>query len=130
MPNSRDNGCFRAYYVIQKDCKWCLKAQRAHRSTYGQLYLTYKSIKYRCYSNDCHEQCLCLSWDVTERCRAIRGLLFADLSAAELENRYGELLRREGSTDSSSRQSIPDESATNFNSGTVGTSTDTFLDPQ
>ena len=56
-----DTSHHRAYYVFQKRCKFCPKAGRNHRSTYGQLYITYRSVKYRCYSNDCHESMIATS---------------------------------------------------------------------
>ena len=59
-----DNGCFRSYYVFQKRNKHCLKLGRPHRQTYGQLFLTYESIKYRCYSNDCFAACHVVPWTV------------------------------------------------------------------
>lgn len=64
----------RAYYVYQKQSKYCLRLNRYHRSTYAQLYLTYGSIKVRCYSNDCYHRCLYVSWhNHTETMQANRG---------------------------------------------------------
>ncbi len=93
-----DNGVFRAYYVFQKQSMHCIKADRAHKSTFGQLFLTYGSIKYRCYSNDCHADCfvaftyprdLASASDATSRrLLQLRGDLFPELSAAELQRRF------------------------------------------
>lgn len=43
----------RYWYVYQKQNRYCLNLNRQHQQTCGQLYLTYGSIKFRCYSNDC-----------------------------------------------------------------------------
>lgn len=51
-----DSGFIRGYYAYQKMSKWCPKLQRAHASSYVGLYVTYGSIKIRCYSNDCGNQ--------------------------------------------------------------------------
>lgn len=52
----------RCYYVTQKQNKFCLKLQRCHRATFTQLFLTYGSIKVRCYSNDCYDSFLWIPW--------------------------------------------------------------------
>ena len=57
-----DNGQSRAYYVRQKSSRYCLRADRAHAKTYGQLYVTYGSVKYRCFSNDCCDKCVVIEW--------------------------------------------------------------------
>lgn len=96
----------RAYYVMQKQNKYCLRVGRAHRSTYAQLYITYGSIKVRCYSNDCCERCLFIPWVHLEpaaatastfsagyprydRLAELRALLFPELPPDELVRRYG-----------------------------------------
>ena len=98
-----DNGQIRAYYVRQKESKYCMIAGREHKSTYGQLYLTYGSIKWRCYSNDCHHKCLQISWESLADGKrvtltpgeepvliglSLRDELFPPLSHAELRKRY------------------------------------------
>ncbi|SCU65727.1 PrimPol-like protein 2 [Trypanosoma equiperdum] len=102
----------RFYYVRQKSSKFCIRLGREHRSTYPQLYLTYGSIKIRCYSNDCSGKCHCLKWSPNDnericgssavllsvddngypkydRLAEIRDLLFPPLSQEELIRRYG-----------------------------------------
>eukprot|EP00796_Vickermania_ingenoplastis_P006318 gene6318-4548_t len=123
-----DKGQIRGYYVMQKMNKYCLKQRRCHRSTYGQLYLTYGSIKVRCYSNDCHESCVMIPWKAPTppapgpesaagspsasedrapappaavasvpsypmfgRLRELHQLLFPELPAEDLLQRYGDL---------------------------------------
>ncbi|RNE97452.1 hypothetical protein TraAM80_09304 [Trypanosoma rangeli] len=105
----------RAYYVQQKVSRYCLNQGRAHRGTYPQLYLTYASIKLRCYSNDCHHRCLAVRWSTGkeeqvmgvkavvlpvnecgypkyERLTQIRHLLFPPLPPEELLRRYGSVV--------------------------------------
>jgi hypothetical protein len=102
----------RAYYVYQKKSRFCVNLQRDHKGTYSQLYLTYRSIKVRCYSNDCFASCFVVPWwpddpshvagetpppRITfpdhypkyERLREIRSKIFPDLTDAELRSRYG-----------------------------------------
>ncbi|EKG04543.1 hypothetical protein TCSYLVIO_004394 [Trypanosoma cruzi] len=104
----------RAYYAQQKLSRYCLNQGREHRGTYPQLYLTYGSIKLRCYSNDCHNRCLAVRWSNDEdeqmtgstaialpvdkrgypkyeRLTEIRHLLFPPLPPEELLRRYGSL---------------------------------------
>ncbi|KAH9598849.1 hypothetical protein LSM04_002596 [Trypanosoma melophagium] len=104
--------CIRAYYGQQKQSRFCLNQNREHRGTYPQLYLTYGSIKLRCYSNDCCKSCLAIKWSTDddervtgttavllpvdphgypkyERLSQIRRLLFPPLSPEELLKRYG-----------------------------------------
>ncbi|ORC93236.1 uncharacterized protein TM35_000011130 [Trypanosoma theileri] len=104
--------CIRAYYAQQKQSRFCLNQNREHRGTYPQLYLTYGSIKLRCYSNDCCKSCLAIKWSTDddervtgttavllpvdshgypkyERLSQIRRLLFPPLSPEELLKRYG-----------------------------------------
>lgn len=53
----------RYWYVYQKHNRYCLHLNRQHKQTHGQLYLTYGSIKFRCYSNDCcRAPCWRCSW--------------------------------------------------------------------
>ncbi|CUE70243.1 Hypothetical protein, putative [Bodo saltans] len=57
----------RYWYVYQKHNRYCLHLDRHHQQTCGQLYLTYGSIKFRCYSNDCcRKPCWKRSWGVVE----------------------------------------------------------------
>ena len=114
-----DNGISRSYYVFQKRNKFCVALEREHKSTFGQLYVTYGSIKYRCYSNDCCRKCLKLPWTlpkgnelgevaagadavsphvfkwrdgsepVFERLKELRDVLFPALDQDELSRRYG-----------------------------------------
>ncbi|EPY28042.1 hypothetical protein STCU_05330 [Strigomonas culicis] len=101
----------RAYYVIQKQNKYCLRQHRCHKSTYAQLYLTYGSIKVRCFSNDCCDRCLAVPWEEGARpaegahvagypqyarLTAIRDVLFPPLSPEELVRRYGAAALTEG----------------------------------
>ncbi|RNF22791.1 uncharacterized protein Tco025E_03106 [Trypanosoma conorhini] len=102
----------RAYYAQQKLSRYCLNQGREHRGTYPQLYLTYASIKLRCYSNDCHHSCLAVRWSAEaeeavvgpkaiilpvdecgypkyERLAQIRQMLFPQLPLEELLRRYG-----------------------------------------
>ncbi|KEG06423.1 hypothetical protein DQ04_13991010 [Trypanosoma grayi] len=102
----------RAYYAQQKLSRFCLRLNREHRGTYSQLYLTYGSIKIRCYSNDCCGSCLAVKWSAGddervagpaavllpvdglgypkyERLEMIRRLLFPPLPPEELLRRYG-----------------------------------------
>lgn len=95
----------RAYYVVQKHNKYCLRQARAHKATYAQLYLTYGSIKVRCYANDCCERCLFVPWHPPpfppegahfspgfpkyNRLTLIRDQLFPPLPLDELVRRYG-----------------------------------------
>ncbi|EKF32774.1 hypothetical protein MOQ_003372 [Trypanosoma cruzi marinkellei] len=104
----------RAYYAQQKISRYCLNQGREHRGTYPQLYLTYGSIKLRCYSNDCYNRCLAVRWSNDEdeemmgskaivlpvnergypkykRLTEIRHLLFPPLPPEELLRRYGSL---------------------------------------
>eukprot|EP00658_Telonema_sp_P-2_P003188 TRINITY_DN11169_c0_g3_i1.p1 TRINITY_DN11169_c0_g3~~TRINITY_DN11169_c0_g3_i1.p1 ORF type:complete len:495 (-),score=93.74 TRINITY_DN11169_c0_g3_i1:40-1401(-) len=101
-----DNGNFRSYYIFQKCNKYCLHAGRSHKSTYGQLYLTYNSIKYRCYSNDCYQACHVVPWRASsssssssysssspsypnhDRLTALRSLLFPDFARVDIQQRY------------------------------------------
>ncbi|KAG8345894.1 hypothetical protein ERJ75_001349700 [Trypanosoma vivax] len=107
----------RAYYARQKVSRFCLKVGREHRSTYPQLYLTYGSVKMRCYSNDCSGKCYALRWSARDaernigvaavllpvdecgypnydRLEHIRDMLFPPLSPEELLKRYGTLAPR------------------------------------
>ncbi|KAK7196631.1 PrimPol-like protein 2 [Novymonas esmeraldas] len=95
----------RAYYVTQKQSRYCIRQRREHRSTFAQLYLTFGSIKIRCYSNDCCARCCVIPWEAPkdetatlqhhpgypmyERLVAIRAALFPPLPAEELVRRYG-----------------------------------------
>lgn len=110
----------RAYYVLQKQSKYCLRLNRVHRSTYAQLYLTYGSVKVRCYANDCSHGCLFVHWAVPSAASSSRGTwrdrglpavegypkydhltrlrdrLFPPLPYSELVRRYGvEALQRQ-----------------------------------
>lgn len=97
----------RAYYVFQKQNKYCIRQGRYHRSTYAQLYLTFGSIKIRCYANDCYDRCSFIQWEAPRgavvsgtvsahdgypnysRLSAIRNILFPQLPLSELVKRYG-----------------------------------------
>lgn len=90
----------RAYYVYQKRSRHCLLLNREHRQTFGQLYLTFASVKFRCYSNDCSRHpCWKCSWDnnslaasIPSRCfrplSELRSFLFPELTAEDLMARY------------------------------------------
>lgn len=104
----------RAFYVMQKQSKYCLRLDREHKATYAQLYLTYGSIKVRCYANDCCARCTIVPWEAPmatgsgnnvrryihqlpdvpgypryERLRELRAALFPDLPLEELVRTYG-----------------------------------------
>ncbi|CAD2216975.1 hypothetical protein ADEAN_000445300 [Angomonas deanei] len=96
----------RSYYVIQKQNRYCLRQGRCHKATYSQLFLTFGSIKVRCYSNDCCDRCLHVAWDEVggskfdsskfaegfpkyARLSEIRDRLFPPLPPEELLRRYG-----------------------------------------
>jgi hypothetical protein len=83
---SEDNGQIRMYYAMQKQSRWCLRQSRAHKKTHGQLYVTFGSIKYRCYSNDCHDACVVIDW--TPETLPLREQLFPPLPVEELRRRY------------------------------------------
>ena len=101
----------RAYYVYQKQSKFCFRLRRTHKSTYAQLYLTFGSIKVRCYSNDCCDRCCVVPWEAPadtdsasqrrpeypkfERLAEIRKALFPPLPAGELVRRYGTAVLRQ-----------------------------------
>lgn len=57
-----DPGPVRGYYVYQKQSTYCVRQGRCHKATYSQLYMTYGSIKVRCYSNDCYQSCEVVQW--------------------------------------------------------------------
>jgi hypothetical protein len=95
----------RYWYVYQKQNRYCLNLARDHKQTCGQLYLTYGSIKFRCYSNDCcRVPCWRRSWgvDVAEpvappqteedsiaaTLREIHGKLFPELDEQQLRLRF------------------------------------------
>jgi hypothetical protein len=84
-----DNGQVRAFYGQQKQSKFCLARGDAHKGTFGSIYVTYGSVKYRCWSNDaCGTACLRVPWsDATE---PLRRALFPPLSEAQLRARYPE----------------------------------------
>ena len=63
-----------------------MKQQREHKSTHGQLYVTYQDVKWRCYSNDCCSSCARIPW--SESTLPLRDLLFPELNHAELIRRY------------------------------------------
>ncbi|KAG5493780.1 hypothetical protein JKF63_01612 [Porcisia hertigi] len=95
----------RAYYVSQKQNRYCIRLHRNHKATFAQLYLTFGSIKIRCYANDCCERCCVVPWESPqntqsgpqyhtgypkyERLAEIRNVLFPPLSTEELVRRYG-----------------------------------------
>ena len=81
-----DSGQSRMFYAMQKQCRYCLRQGRQHSKTFGQLYVTYGSVKFRCYSNDCHDACHVVPW--TPETLPIRDALFPNLSTAELCRRY------------------------------------------
>ncbi|KPI87661.1 hypothetical protein ABL78_3259 [Leptomonas seymouri] len=103
--NAQYEESIRAYYVFQKQSKFCMRLQRAHKATYVQLYLTFGSIKVRCYSNDCCDRCCVIPWEAPENPRSvprhhegypkfdrlaeIHRSLFPPLPAGELVRRYG-----------------------------------------
>ncbi|KAG5467691.1 hypothetical protein LSCM4_00769 [Leishmania orientalis] len=103
--NAHYEDSIRAYYVFQKQNKYCIRLHRNHKSTFAQLYLTFGSIKIRCYANDCCDRCCIIPWEAPEnpksgpqhhagypryeRLLAIRNALFPPLSAEELVRRYG-----------------------------------------
>lgn len=106
-----DKGGIRSYHVKQKENKFCMHQQRLHRSTYSQLYLTYGSVKVRCYSNDCYQKHFVVPWvrpatdskdsafspgmesvegyPKYERLEELRGLLFPELAPQVSLERYG-----------------------------------------
>ena len=95
-----DNGLVRGYYVYQKESKYCLNEHRYHQQTYGQLYITFSSIKFRCFSNDCYNKpCPKINWealhftdnyknDTKDYNYSIKDILFPPLSNEELVKRY------------------------------------------
>ncbi|CBZ30146.1 conserved hypothetical protein [Leishmania mexicana MHOM/GT/2001/U1103] len=103
--NAHYEDSIRAYYVFQKQSKYCIRLHRNHKATFAQLYLTFGSIKIRCYSNDCCDRCCVIPWEAPdnpksgpqyhagypryERLVAIRNALFPPLSTEELVRRYG-----------------------------------------
>ncbi|KAG5468101.1 hypothetical protein LSCM1_02070 [Leishmania martiniquensis] len=103
--NAHYEDSIRAYYVFQKQNKYCIRLHRNHKSTFAQLYLTFGSIKIRCYANDCCDRCCIIPWEAPEnpksgpqhhagfpryeRLLEIRNALFPPLSAEELVRRYG-----------------------------------------
>ncbi|GET92098.1 hypothetical protein, conserved [Leishmania tarentolae] len=103
--NAHYEDSIRAYYVFQKQNKYCIRLHRNHKATFAQLYLTFGSIKIRCYSNDCCDRCCVIPWEAPdnpksgpqyhagypryERLVAIRNALFPPLSTEELVRRYG-----------------------------------------
>ncbi|KPA81987.1 hypothetical protein ABB37_03170 [Leptomonas pyrrhocoris] len=103
--NAQYEEAIRAYYVFQKQSKFCMRLQRIHKATYVQLYLTFGSIKIRCYSNDCCDRCCVIPWEAPEnpksvpqhhkgypkfdRLAEIHRSLFPPLPAGELVRRYG-----------------------------------------
>jgi hypothetical protein len=103
--NAQFEESIRAYYVFQKQNKFCMRLQRTHKATYAQLYLTFGSIKLRCYSNDCFDRCCIIPWEAPEnpqsvpqhhagypkfnRLAEIHRSLFPPLPAGELVRRYG-----------------------------------------
>jgi hypothetical protein len=117
-----DNGQVRMYYAMQKQCKWCVKQQRIHKSTYGQLFVTFGSIKFRCFSNDCFQSCHHLPW--TDATIELRDALFPSLSLDDLQRRYphvlfsrdsastsGELQAAAASVGSDEEDGVPDAAA-------------------
>lgn len=103
--NAQFEESIRAYYVYQKQNKFCYRLQRLHKATYAQLYLTFGSIKVRCYSNDCCDSCCVIPWEAPEnpksapqfhpgfpkfeRLAEIHRALFPPLPPNELVRRYG-----------------------------------------
>ncbi|CAG9581721.1 conserved hypothetical protein [Leishmania major strain Friedlin] len=103
--NAHYEDSIRAYYVFQKQNKYCVRLHRNHKATFAQLYLTFGSIKIRCYANDCCDRCCIIPWEAPdnpksgpqyhagypryERLVAIRNALFPPLSTEELVRRYG-----------------------------------------
>ena len=64
------------YYIRQKTSRWCLKQQREHRDTYGQLYVTQQCVYFRCYSNDCHQSCFTIPWRNVVGGQSVYNMLF------------------------------------------------------
>ncbi|CAJ1015023.1 hypothetical protein, conserved [Leishmania lindenbergi] len=103
--NAHYEDSIRAYYVMQKQNKYCIRLHRSHKATFAQLYLTFGSIKIRCYANDCCDRCCVIPWAAPnnpksgpqhhagypryDRLMAIRNALFPPLSTEELVRRYG-----------------------------------------
>lgn len=107
----------RYYYVYQKQSRWCLNLGRDHRQTFGQFYLTYGSVKFRCYSNDCcHNACWKKPWDGDAQVNRdpeppcglrslleLRARLFPELSPEQLASRYPSFVLTRTTSDLQSR---------------------------